>query len=308
MNGLKQIVIFLIVQLFFIENSCAQINLVKNSSFEDTIKCPDVWGYLDPYVYYWNDPTGCTSDYYNSCASYGTGCSVPANAPDMFQYPMTGNAYCGVYAYAQYGLVRDYVQGQLSDSMIAGEKYIISFHVSLANISRYGVNSFGAYLSKDSVSGTGCNNLPYSPQIFNSPFTFLKDTLGWMEISDDYTAIGGEKYITIGNFSNDADTDTLLFNNSPFGTAKIAYYYIDDVSVIKEFNIPTLIGGDNIFQINGLPEGCILHLYNSLGQIVYRNSSYNNDFNSIHVRSGIYYYHIELPNKEVYKGKLCIIY
>ena len=52
----------------------------------------------------------------------------------------------------------------------------------------------------------------------------------------------------------------------------------------------------------------ILHLYNTLGQIVYINSNYNNDFNSINVRSGIYYYNIELPNKEVYKGKLCIVH
>lgn len=296
------------MQLFFIDNSCAQINLVKNPSFEDTIKCPDVWGYLDPYVYYWKDPTGCTSDYYNNCASYGTGCSVPVNAPDMFQYPKSGNAYCGVYAYAQYGFVRDYIQGELIESLIAGEKYVVSFNVSLANISRYGINSFGAYLSKDSIIATGCSNLPYSPQVFNSPYTFLTDTLGWMVIKSDYTAIGGEKYITIGNFSDDTNTDTLLFNSSPFGTVKAAYYYIDDISIQKKFNIPTLIGGNNIFEINGLPEGSILNLYNTLGQIVYRNNSYNNGFNSINVRSGIYYYNIELPNKEVYNGKLCIVH
>ncbi len=80
------------------------------------------------------------------------------------------------------------------------------------------------------------------------------------------------------------------------------------MSVIKKFNIPTIIKGDNIFDITSLPEGSVLYLFNSLGQIVYKNDNYNNDFNSINVRSGIYFYNIELPDKEVYKGKLCIVH
>ena len=281
------------MQLFLIESTCAQINLVKNPSFEDTIKCPDPWGFVDPYVQNWKNPTGCTPDYYNSCAAVGTGCNVPNNLG--YQYAKSGNGYCGIYGYAKAGMVREYIQGQLSDSLIAGEKYTVSFYASLTNVSQYSINRLGAYLSQNAITGSSCDNLPYSPQVLNFPFRQLKDTLGWMLIEGDFIANGGEKYITIGNFSDDTNTDTLLFNSSPWGTGKVAYYHIDEVSVMKKFNIPTLIGGDHIFEINSLPEWCMLYLYNTLGQIVYRNDNYNNDFNSINVRSGIYYYNIQLP-------------
>lgn len=52
-----------------------------------------------------------------------------------------------------------------------------------------------------------------------------------MEISGIYTALGGERFITIGNFKDDANTDTLhLIEN---GLDPQGYYYIDDVSVIN---------------------------------------------------------------------------
>ncbi len=49
---------------------------------------------------------------------------------------------------------------------------------------------------------------------------------------------GGEKYITIGNFNDDADSDT-LYHFSGDTSAIYAYYFIDDVSVIA---IDTTIG------------------------------------------------------------------
>ena len=53
-----------------------------------------------------------------------------------------------------------------------------------------------------------------------------------MEISGTYTAHGGEKFITIGNFSTDANTDTMyLINNHSIHDK--ALYNIDDISIVE---------------------------------------------------------------------------
>ena len=51
-----------------------------------------------------------------------------------------------------------------------------------------------------------------------------------MKISGTFIANGGENYITIGSFKNDAETDTLFIG----GVLNFSYYVIDDVLVIED--------------------------------------------------------------------------
>ncbi len=63
---------------------------------------------------------------------------------------------------------------------------------------------------------------------------------------------GGGNYITIGNFNNDATTDTLKVHDSVPTDA--AYYFIDDVSVISIDSIPgglTAYGGKDTLIAKG---------------------------------------------------------
>ena len=55
----------------------------------------------------------------------------------------------------------------------------------------------------------------------------------WDEVCAEYTAKGGEKFITIGNFTSDGDTKFEKNRKSKeYRDQKIqAYYYIDDISV-----------------------------------------------------------------------------
>lgn len=76
------------------------------------------------------------------------------------------------------------------------------------------------------------NELPLPPAIENRG-VLITDTAGWTRISGCYTAKGGERYATVGNFRNYAET-MLEFIGPP------SYYYtqyssIDDV-FIGEFN------------------------------------------------------------------------
>ena len=73
---------------------CAQ-NLVLNSSFEDTITCPN----STSQIYYsqnWFEPYFCSSDYFNICNSNIV--SLPTNYVG-FQYAEQGNAYAGIVVY-----------------------------------------------------------------------------------------------------------------------------------------------------------------------------------------------------------------
>jgi len=108
------------------------------------------------------------------------------------------------------------------------------------------------YFSPNSISCSGCL-LPYTPQInyLGSPIT---DTLNWILISGSYTALGGEKYITIGNFNSDSNTSTAVVNPTGSGGTE-AYYYIDDVYVgtcdtIKPPVIVSSLSVPNVFTPN----------------------------------------------------------
>ena len=52
----------------------------------------------------------------------------------------------------------------------------------------------------------------------------------WFTIKGYYKANGGEKYITIGNFSNDLNTDTTIHADGSYWLS-FSYHYIDDVCV-----------------------------------------------------------------------------
>ncbi len=100
------------------------------------------------------------------------------------------------------------------------------------NLSCYGIKKIGALLSNTPVSNVGPGAfglvLQYPPQIESN--TFLNDTINWLKVSGTYTALGGEEYITIGNFSIDSSTDTINIQNN---LCSGSYYFIEDVRVEK---------------------------------------------------------------------------
>src|SRR5205814_1531621 len=129
-----------------------------------------------------------------------------------YQFPKTGNAYCGFSVRDSNIFIpneREYIEGVLSDSLIAGHSYCLEFYVSSADKCKYATDRIGAYFSNDSISNyTTHQNLPVIPQVENAVGNVISDTLNWVLISGNFTAQGGEKYITIGNFRTDAQTVT----------------------------------------------------------------------------------------------------
>lgn len=220
-------------------NSFSQNNLVKNFSFEQYDTCPNYVSQLY-YTKYWFNPSWGTPDYYNVCETNNYA-GVPKNLMG-WQIARTGNAYAGfIAAYPLEDIPpnppvrREYVEIKLSDYLQAGQKYFVRFYVSLADSSNYAIDDIAMFFSSDTAISDTSYQLHYSPQITNPQGNFIVDKTNWALIAGEYIAVGGELFVTIGNFKDNINTDTLkvsgggnIFLNSDYYGA---YYYIDDVCI-----------------------------------------------------------------------------
>ncbi len=244
-----------------------QTNLVPNPSFETYTSCPTAFSQIDKAVPW--QGTNNSSEVFNLC---GTGTANAPNTAYGFQTARTGSAYAGEYFMNGYGTsTREYIQSPLSASLTAGSCYLVKFHVNCVNkIINYACNNFAAHLSVNGYTTTFYAATSYTPQIYLVNNPVVKDTLHWTEIGGIYTATGGEDHISIGNFKDDTDTDTLKTNN---GYASAAYYFIDDVSV-QMITSPTwklrdtlIFSGDSVL-IGPLYSGLTCSWLNMAGTVI----------------------------------------
>lgn len=206
-------------------------NIVPNGDFETYTTCPITWHSI-ALATGWMQPTLGTCDFLDTCAILHH-VDVPNNYFGI-QTPYNGGGYAGLYAYYKWPTTyREYIQAKLNSPLIVNQKYYISCRVSLADSSQYATDDLGILISQvqpSSTSDTALSN--FIPQITNPQNQFLTNKTSWKRIFGSYKATGGEEYITIGNFKNDANTDTLKV---PFPvwrpTDSTSYYYIDRVCV-----------------------------------------------------------------------------
>ena len=225
----KYLFVFLILIDLSSQHICLAQNLVPNWSFEIVNTCNFyissncLSGVNHGLVPPWDAPTSGSSDLYNSCSVYPD-CNVPSNWIG-FQNAHTGNGYVGEVFFASFTSGREYIQVQLDSILISQHKYCVNFYVSLSDSHAFATNNVALYFS-NTHTDTSATNLSFlQPQIIDT--NIISDTTNWTLVSGEYIAIGGEKFIIIGNFNSAATTDTLTVNGS-----FTSYYYIDDVSVL----------------------------------------------------------------------------
>lgn len=237
-------------------------NLVPNPGFEDYNGCPMAGNTMStsdiifPLVDQWFKPTQGSTDYFNTCGDALFG--IPENE-NGYEPSHNGNGYCGLIALTHnYNNYREYLEVKLSQPLQKDHLYCVQFYVSNASgfdstgsvVTPQGlaVNGMGAYFSATLLSDlTGVGPvLNVQPQIINPPSHLLAEENGWELITGIYSAAGGEEYMTIGNFLNDATTDDSLIVPAFFLNSQ-AFYYVDDVSV-TDMNI----------SVNQLPDDTTL--------------------------------------------------
>ena len=128
-----------------------QENLVYNPSFEDHVECPkriDALGTLT-IVDGWYQPTYGSADYYNVCGLRE--CGIPQNKLG-YQETHTGDAYCGIYcSKTDY---REYLQTQLKKPLIKGNRYKLTFYVSLSEYSPHIIATIGGLFTPTRINDT----------------------------------------------------------------------------------------------------------------------------------------------------------
>jgi hypothetical protein len=105
--------------------------------------------------------------------------------------------------------------------------------------------------------------LNFSPQIKNNPvFNPLTSSNTWTKVYGEYIANGNERFILIGNFFDDLQTDTTDFGFSE--PLRYSYHFIEDVEIVLcESNNTSAIENKLDFEI--YPNPCS-HNFNILSK------------------------------------------
>lgn len=235
--------------------------MVKNPSFEIYKKTPTDLGEL-PYATDWTSATKAIPDFFHR-RSANEAVDVPRNKMGKTE-PRTGHGYAGIYAYTSRYTKRDfreYLQVALKQPMMPGERYCIKAHVYLSESSNRSVNFIGAaatriLLEKDQETPI---ELPHF-KLYSNDKGFLDDRK-WVEISGFYDAIGGERFLILGNFDNDKATKVsgaIEIDSFRNPHVDFAYYFVDDVCVTSQKSNFTCDCGSFEYEVNATREKIVL--------------------------------------------------
>ena len=246
---------FLFLSLF--SPSYSQINLVRNGGFEQYSSCPNNYdqirraNFWQPIDTLSSDPI-CSPEYCNACSDPVTsGVNVPWGS-FYYHYARSGNGMMELLVYydsSDIGQLSplNYAQGKLHTRLTNGVNYCVTFYVTLCQASQYAIDHISAYIDNGGIDmgqdSLGCAR-PQSrinPQIVGT--SIINDTINWVKIQSSFVASGTEKFITIGNFSDNSHTDTIQLH--PATATIVSFYLLDDVSVIESSAIADA-GGDAV--------------------------------------------------------------
>lgn len=324
-------VLTLLFMFLFSHSAYSQINLVPNPSFEDTIQCPDAMADIT-YSIGWNSFNE-TPDYFHLCSS-SPSYSIPNNGWGS-QLPASCDAYVGFWAYVS-GTPdgREYIGRQLSSPMIIGQKYFVSFKISLAEGSNCATDKVGVLFSTISYSQSNPINVNNSPHIYTS--AIVSDTTNWIAFSGFFIADSAYQYIIIGNLFDDSNTDTTILKPPYVIFGYEAYYYLDDICVssdsitcnpfslvcnvgIKENNIENTIsifpnpnnGTMTVKYVLAENQKGRFEIYNVVGikvtDYILQSNTETLSVSQSDLNEGIYFYRLTSNDKVTGYGKVVVI-
>ena len=228
MRNLTTIVLFLFSTIII-----AQTNLVPNHDFSKVGKKLKEKGQIN-MAESWISPTLTQADLYIKKTKNPE--INTAGNPYGAEDAMVGDNFAGILAYSPKGKVpRSYLQVQLTEPLQEDIEYCVTFHVSLADLSKFSCNYLGAYLSNEAVAANNNDILQFEPQIVSRRLKVYDQQYSWIPVCAKYKAKGGEEYLTIGNFTLEPNLKIGKVKrpqgyNSP--QTNDAYYFIDNIIVV----------------------------------------------------------------------------
>ncbi len=141
----------------------------------------------------------------------------------------TGKAYIGFRYWPRYS---EYIIVELLKPLEKEKQYYFEMYMSISQHSNAYLKSVGCSFypfKAPYTQKTGIIDFP--PQFEVYKHTGLIDTTEWFKVAGVFTAEGGERFMTIGNFTK---YNHEKFKRRKFGFGKReAYYYVDDVALYK---------------------------------------------------------------------------
>jgi hypothetical protein len=313
-------------------------NLIRNGSFEN-ISPPASWNnWGGEFISYSQTPIHRVLldwDEFNSADLLAGACTHTYSGTPMnlFGYcqPENGSNYAGIMTFGGSSTeVKEYIYQQLTSPLQAGKIYCLNYYVSKSDRTSIATKNLDAFFSINLPIISPNGYLIVTPQISNQT-GFISDTTNWIQIQGCYTAIGGEQYLTIGNFNANINTDTLLLGTvNPFtGNPPIAYYYIDDITLIDQ----STVGINELVNVNAIKispnpvtdvlnidisttldatKNLTIKITDVLGKSVYTypplegagGGSYPKSINLSHLETGIYFVSILQGNQSLVTKKV----
>lgn len=174
--------------------------LVVNGGLERFVRCPE--GPVTKLLKVDGEVKAAQGDpdLYSACSpTFG----VPLNWSGS-QAAWDGATYAGLVLTSDFpdecGM-REYLQFPLERPLENGRRYRLSFRISAAENSGYFTDRAGAIFSQDDLGRTGLvGQLRERAMVDNRLGRFLNDTTGWTTVTGVYNALGGERFVLIGNF------------------------------------------------------------------------------------------------------------
>lgn len=139
-----------------------------------------------------------------------------------------GSCYAGLRFQKKY---KEFLQVKLAEPLHRGTYYEFEMHIRLAFWSNASLKSFGALFTKVGYKSQGDAQKSAIIDSVCKKGSFINN-YQWFKISGKYLADGGEKYVTIGNFSPVVKKDMLRMDVFKLGF-KEAYYFVDEISLYK---------------------------------------------------------------------------
>jgi len=236
---LKAAVLFYILILSSLMGNAQ--NLVPNPSFEEYITCPPSVGGLafqsPPYeslIANWYSMS-VTPDYMHECAGIGAS-NYPLDNAWGNQSPLDGEGYIAMGMFDQFENSREYAAVELTEPMVPGQEYYVSFYASDADGG--GLDNFDC--STNNIGLKFFVSPPYYWNSFDNNFSLtptnssdinytevLVDSINWTHISGIVSASQPFTHLVIGNFYDDENTEIIQTGLD----GCVALYYIDYVCV-----------------------------------------------------------------------------
>lgn len=193
-------------------------NLVPNGDFEGVKgrSSPRPWSFINTIDYFVYKP-GDIPD--------------PVDKNQKLRKAHSGKGYAGMRIWGAY---REYLQVKLTAPLKKDKKYSFRMYVAVSPYGNALAKTLCANFSKKGIALSDYTVVNKTkPQVTFTLPRSTKDSLDWFLLKGTFVAKGGERYLSVGHFTDRFKTRFYKKKASKVILHKEAYYYLDDIAVYE---------------------------------------------------------------------------